>query len=92
MRSYRLLYVLLALILSGCSIPYQTPEARQQIEHDLQIPPGSVRAARDEAASLDDVAAKWGAGKGWRLYCVGDLVRACEQSAVEQQPVYIAFS
>jgi hypothetical protein len=35
MRSYRLLYVLLALILSGCSIPYQTPEARQQIEHDL---------------------------------------------------------
>lgn len=50
------------------------------------------RAARDESASLDDVAAKWGAGKGWRLYCVGDLVRACEQSAVEQQPVYIAFS
>lgn len=44
MRSYRLLYVLLALILSGCSIPYQTPEARQQIEHDLQIAPGSVRA------------------------------------------------
>ncbi|WP_010175810.1 hypothetical protein [Pseudomonas sp. PAMC 25886] len=50
------------------------------------------RAARDEAASLDDVAAKWGAGQGWRLYCVRDLVRACEQAAVEQQPVYIAFS
>jgi len=44
MRPYGLFYVLLGWMLTGCSIPYQTPEALRQIEHDLKIPRGSVQA------------------------------------------------
>ncbi|MFL1500200.1 hypothetical protein ACI77N_03155 [Pseudomonas sp. S191] len=44
MRPYCLIYVLLGWMLAGCSIPYQTPEALRQIEHDLKIPQGSVQA------------------------------------------------
>ncbi|WP_248767179.1 hypothetical protein [Pseudomonas sp. MWU12-2345] len=44
MRPYGLFYVLLGWMLAGCSIPYQTPEAQRQIEHDLKIPQGSVQA------------------------------------------------
>lgn len=44
MRTYCLIYVLLGWMLAGCSIPYQTPEALRQIEHDLKIPQGSVQA------------------------------------------------
>lgn len=43
MRPYCVIYVLLGWILAGCSIPYQTPEALRQIEHDLKIPQGSVQ-------------------------------------------------
>lgn len=51
-----------------------------------------ARAVRDEEAALGPTAAKWGVGKGWRLYCVVDLISACELAAMEQQPVCIAFS
>ncbi|WP_248796199.1 hypothetical protein [Pseudomonas sp. MWU13-2105] len=44
MRPYGLFYVLLGWMLTGCSIPYQTPEALRQIEHDLKIPQGSMQA------------------------------------------------
>ncbi|NWC00533.1 hypothetical protein HX882_32145 [Pseudomonas gingeri] len=43
-RAYGLLYALLSWMLVGCSIPYQTPKALRQTEHDLKIPQGSVQA------------------------------------------------
>jgi len=51
-----------------------------------------ARATQEEESSLEPVAAKWGSGKGWRLYCVRDLVGACENSLVEMEPVCITFS
>ncbi|OPA85664.1 hypothetical protein BFW87_26855 [Pseudomonas fluorescens] len=44
MQPNRLFYILLAWMLTGCSIPFQTPEAQRQIEHDLSIAQGSIRA------------------------------------------------
>lgn len=40
----RLFYLPLFWALTGCSVPYQTPEALYQIERDLQLVHGSVRA------------------------------------------------
>lgn len=40
----RLFYLPFFWALAGCSIPYQTPEALYQIERDLQLVHGSVRA------------------------------------------------
>ncbi|HCF0058136.1 hypothetical protein [Pseudomonas aeruginosa] len=51
-----------------------------------------ARATQEEESSLETVAAKWGSGKGWRLYCVRDLVGACENAQIEMEPVCIAFS
>ena len=64
---------------------YQT-QLVAQIGHD-----DWVRAMQEEESSLDPVAAKWGAGKGWRLYCVRDLIGACENAQVEVEPVCIVF-
>ncbi|WP_439864628.1 hypothetical protein [Pseudomonas antarctica] len=50
-----------------------------------------ARAAQDEEAEVGAVAGKWGAGSGWRLYCVGDLIIACQQAALEHEPVYVVF-
>lgn len=44
MLRIRLSCLLLAWALTGCSIPYQTPEAVQQIERDLHLVHGSVQA------------------------------------------------
>lgn len=41
------------------------------------------------AAGLDPVRAKWGAGRGWRLLCTTDLIRACETSLAEGQPITV---
>lgn len=51
-----------------------------------------VRATQEEESSLEPVAGKWGSGTGWRLYCLQDLVGACENALVEVEPVCIAFS
>ncbi|WP_236713354.1 hypothetical protein [Pseudomonas sp. Root329] len=51
-----------------------------------------TRATQEEESSLEPVAAKWGLGKGWRLYCVRDLIGACENALEEMEPVCIAFS
>jgi hypothetical protein len=45
----------------------------------------------EEKAGLKPVDAKWGAGRGWRLYCATDLIRACEVSSVEQEPVLVCL-
>lgn len=44
MRADYVIYVLLGWLLVGCSIPYQTPQALGQIEHDLKIRKESVQA------------------------------------------------
>ena len=31
-------------------------------------------------------------GRGWRLYCTVDLIKACETSVLEHQPVLICFA
>lgn|SRR5512138_1325367 len=51
----------------------------------------SKEAEAEEAAGLDATEAKWGAGRGWKLYCVTDLIRACEVGLVEHQPVAVVM-
>jgi len=46
----------------------------------------------EEGSGMDSVQAKWGAGRGWKLYCVTDLIEACKISAVEHQPICVSFS
>lgn len=48
--------------------------------------------AREEEAGMDPVDGKWGESRGWRLYCVNDLLGACQTSLKENEPVCIAFS
>ncbi|MBL4900908.1 MAG: hypothetical protein JKX76_14960 [Colwellia sp.] len=47
---------------------------------------------REENAGMDPVDAKWGKNRGWRLYCVTDLLGACQAYIRENEPVCIAFS
>jgi hypothetical protein len=49
-------------------------------------------AVAEDDAGLNSVKAKWGAGRGWRLYCVTDLIRACETSMAEHEPIAIVLS
>jgi len=42
MRTFSLVFVVAALLLGGCSIPYQTPQARTQIEQDLGVSGGDI--------------------------------------------------
>jgi hypothetical protein len=48
--------------------------------------------AAEESAGMDSIEAKWGAGRGWRLYCVTDLIRACEASIAQHEVICVAFS
>ena len=41
---------------------------------------------------LDPVSAKWGAGRGWRLYCIIDLIEAAEHSVATGEVIAVAFS
>ncbi len=47
---------------------------------------------REEDEGMNPVDAKWGVSRGWRLYCVIDLLGACRTSVNENEPVCIAFS
>lgn len=47
--------------------------------------------AAEVAAGADPTKAKWGGGRGWRLYCVDDLIVACEASGAEHQPIVVAY-
>jgi len=51
----------------------------------------SKETAAEEAAGLDPTDAKWGAGRGSKLYCVTDLIRACEVGLAEHQPVAVVM-
>lgn len=47
---------------------------------------------KDAAVSgSDTVEAKWGKGKGWRLYCVTDLLRAIRHCRATGENICIAF-
>ncbi|MGZ5857342.1 MAG: hypothetical protein ACXWJK_08900 [Burkholderiaceae bacterium] len=46
---------------------------------------------REEQAGADPVKLKWGEGRGWRLYCAINLLRACENSAETQEPVVVCL-
>lgn len=48
--------------------------------------------SREEEAGMDSVSGKWGESRGWRLYCVNDLLGACQTSLKEMEPVCIVFS
>jgi hypothetical protein len=49
------------------------------------------KAMDEEASGLDPVRAKWGSGLGWQLYCVNDLIRACEISQDENCEIVICL-
>ena len=34
---------------------------------------------------------KWGEGRGWRLYCAENLLRACQHSAASEEPVVVCL-
>lgn len=49
------------------------------------------KTMEEEAAGLEPVKAKWGDGLGWRLYCVTDLIKACEASQAENCEIAICL-
>ena len=49
------------------------------------------KAMEEDAAGLEPVRAKWGDGLGWRLYCVTDLIKACEASQAQNCEIAICL-
>lgn len=49
----------------------------------------TMEASAEDAAGLDFVKAKWGASRGWHLYCTKDLIRAGETSLAEHEPIAV---
>jgi len=56
-----------------------TEDPFEAIEKDKAVP------------GLDPIEAKWGKGKGWRLYCVTDLLRVIALSRTTGEVICIAF-
>ena len=46
---------------------------------------------REESEGMDPVNGKYGLSRGWKLYCVNDLIIACETSIDENQEIGIVF-
>lgn len=46
----------------------------------------------EEEAGMDPVTGKWGESCGWRLYCANNLIKACEASAADHEPICVVFS
>ena len=80
--------------MAGGNIRYGSFQGEDKSELTVSIGHGNwwKAAEEEEAAGLDGVAAKWGKGKGWQLYCVRDLIAACAASAAEGASIYITFS
>ncbi len=67
-------------------------ECRRSLISDLGTSDPFKAIEMDDAApGLDATEAKWGKGKGWRLYCITDLLRAVAHSRVRGDVIYIAF-
>ena len=56
-----------------------TADPYEGIEIDAKVP------------SLDPIDAKWGMGKGWRLYCITDLLLAIGHSRAQNEDICVAF-
>ena len=46
---------------------------------------------REKASGADPVQLKWGHGRGWRLYCVRNLLGACHHSVKNDEPIAICL-
>ncbi len=46
---------------------------------------------REVQQGMDNVAGKWGESIGWKIYCLADLIPACEISISTNEPVVISF-
>lgn len=64
---------------------------REAIEAELGGPRDPFEVAAEDAQKMNPIDAKWGAGLGWRYYCVVDLETALDVSAAEGEPVLIEF-
>ena len=79
--------------------PRQARELKPYLEECEQVLIADVDTSdpfdaieKDEAVpGLDPVEAKWGKGKGWRLYCIIDLLRAIDHSQTTGEDICIAF-
>ena len=47
--------------------------------------------SREESSGICSVKLKWGEGRGRRLYCVTNLLAACEHSSASLQPVAVSL-
>ena len=65
---------------------------REQLVSEIGHDSWATELAVEEVAGMDPARGKWGESSGWRLYCVADLIQACETSLTEHQPICIAFS
>jgi len=64
---------------------------QQELGARLGHPDPAEAPDLDRASGLDPIDAKWGAGDGWRYYCVHDLLQACQLSRESGQPVVVSF-
>ena len=62
-------------------------ELSTKLGHPLPVAAPSL----DQKAGIDPTKAKYGAGDGWRLYCVADLIEACQRSRKTNAPVEISW-
>jgi hypothetical protein len=46
---------------------------------------------RETQQGLDNIAGKWGESIGWKIYCLADLIPACEISISTGEPITISF-
>ena len=64
-------------------------EYRARLVNEMGHEDWASEVAAEEAAELDPTGGKWAASRGWRLYCTTNLIRACQTSAVEHEPIAI---
>jgi hypothetical protein len=60
---------------------------RSRLIADIGHDDWKKEARAEEEAGLDRVEARHGESRGWRLYCVTDLIRACETSIAEHEEI-----
>jgi len=64
---------------------------RKRLVADIGHDDWTKEAAAEDARGIDFVKAKWGEGRGWRLYCATDLICACETSLVEHETIAVVL-
>jgi hypothetical protein len=84
-------YVLISEAQAALLLPLLVAH-RKQLVADIGHKDWFAEAVAESKTGLDPKEAKWGKGRGWRLFCVTDLVRACETSLAEHQEIAIVVS